>query len=212
LHGGGGAVLNVNNLSMASGSTLGVYPGGFNVNVAAANAANITLADNISIIVASGAGLPVGTYSEFNGGPTSSGPASGNGHIASVSFADETGNIFMGSNGVLLPAKVNLGVGVSGYLPESGAMSEFVLMDGLNVQSIVSAAGVSTAADAILSIFGNDGKVEMLGAVFQLTFNGDKLLMTQMTYSTTIPEPGTYALCGGLVVLGVAVWRKRQRK
>jgi hypothetical protein len=197
---------------MASGSTLGVYPGGFNVNVAAANAANVRLADNISIIVASGAGLPVGTYSEFNGGPTSSGPASGNGHISSVSFADETGNVFAGSSGVLLPTKVNLGVGISGYLPESGAMSEFVLMDGLSVQSIISAVGVNTAADAILSIFGNDGTIELWGAIFQLTFSGNKLLMTQTTHATTIPEPGTYGLLGGLGIFAFAIWRKQKRK
>jgi hypothetical protein len=91
-------------------------------------------------------------------------------------------------------------------------MSEFVLMDGLSVQSIISAVGVNTAADAILSIFGNDGKVELWGAIFQLTFNGNKLLMTQTTFATTIPEPGTYGLLGGLGIFALAIWRKRKRQ
>jgi autotransporter-associated beta strand protein len=212
LHGGRGAVLNVNNLDMAVGSHLGVVPGGFQVNIGETALANVKLATNISIIVDSSASVPVGTYSTHDGGPMHSGPASANGHTASVSFANASGNVFTGTNGVLLPNSVNLRVGISGYIPTEGAKNEYVLMDGLDVLGIVSASGMGTPSAAILSIFGGDGTLKIMGATYLLSFNQNKLIMTQETYAITIPEPSTYALAGGLGVLGFALWRRRKRK
>jgi LPXTG-motif cell wall-anchored protein len=51
-----------------------------------------------------------------------------------------------------------------------------------------------------------------MGARFHLSFQSDKLLLTQETYSTTVPELSTYAIIGGLGVLGLAVFRRRRKK
>jgi hypothetical protein len=201
LHGGAGSRLHVNQLTMASGSWLSALPGGFRIIVPDAN--NVQLADNLSFILDSHNAVPVHT------GATAV-------DKSAVSFAQATGGngtIFAGAGGVVLPASVvNLNVGILGEVPRSGEKLEFVLMEGLDIVRIQSIVSASIPEEAITSIFGVKETLTIMGATFRLSFQSNKLLLTQETYSTTIPEPSTYAMIGGLGVLGLAVFRRRRKK
>jgi autotransporter-associated beta strand protein len=210
---GGGnfaTTLNVGKLVMSPGSVLNVLPGGFKVNVA--DVAATVLADSIRITIEATTATAKGTYVLHDLSNTTAAGVPGAANGAALTFANTSGVVFAGTGattGLVLPAHVNLQVGGS-ILVNGGAFYEYVLMDGLNVQSIVSAAGVDPAA-AIAKIFGSN-QIQVMGAQFHLGFSGSKLVMTQVSLSTTIPEPSTYALCGGLGVLGLALWRRRRSR
>jgi hypothetical protein len=198
--------LYASSLEMAGGTTLSALPGGFQISVLG-GANQIVLHDSVrlQVIIEAGMGLPVGTYTPEATG-TSAAPATGAGSAA-LSFANASG-VFTGAAGVILPGHVSLDVGAWGSLPVWGSMQEYVLIDGLNTPSIISSFGSSQ--NAVASIFGNDGKLLLMGAQFQLSFSENKLIMTQVSLSSTIPEPSTYALIGGLGALGLAFWRRRK--
>jgi hypothetical protein len=205
--------LNVGALAMETGSVLSVLPGGFKVNVADAGLpGSVLIANNIRITIEAATAATVNTFKFL---PSSESPAAGDpgtAGAAALTFANASGVVFsVGNTGVVLPlGQVNLQVG--GSILRDGALHDYVLIDGLNTQSIVTAAGVGdVSADAIRAIFGNDGRVFVMGAEFQLGFSGNKLVMSQMSLSSTVPEPSTYALVGGFGVLGFALWRRRSR-
>jgi hypothetical protein len=167
-------------------------------------------------VIEAATATPLGTFLIHDLGDTT--PAGLPGGVAgsALTFANAGGVVFsaVGAvDGVVLPGQVDLRLG--GTILVNGAnLYEYVLMDGLNVaQSVVNAVGMGgSALDAVKAIFGNEGLVSVMGAEFQLGFSGSKLVMTQLSLSSTVPEPSVYALVGGLGALGLAVWRRRRGK
>jgi autotransporter-associated beta strand protein len=218
LVGGGGSApteLYVKSLTISGGSTLSVAPGGFRVNMTSSS--DVILAPNaiLRIAVAESMAIEKGTYvvEEIRlQGEETRAPRSGSGSAA-LSFADADGVVFSGPDqfGVFTSLGVPLNLNVTGTIRVHGPeYYEYVLIDGLDTVSIVRSIGSNNANAAILAIFGTD-EINLLGARFQLFFSENKLIMQQMTLSSTVPEPSTYALVGGLGVLALAFWRRRKK-
>jgi autotransporter-associated beta strand protein len=198
-------------LTMSSGTILGALPGGFRVNVANAASVHLSSGMTLRIILAAEMELPTGTYVEGTVGPGATrAPASGSGSAA-LSFANASGVVFSGGAGVgvSLPVPLNLVVGGS-ILVKGPDLYQYVLVDGLDTTSLINSFGVATPEAAVTAIFGSN-EITILGAQFRVGFSENKLILTQTSFSSTIPEPSTYGLLGGLGVLGFAFWRRRKK-
>jgi hypothetical protein len=203
LGGAAGSALRTGSFVTNSGATIALTPGRFAIQTPAGS--NATLNGVLNVSVALGA-------NDVGAG-------------AKLSFQDANGVTFADGNGVLMPGTLNLTVTSKDYFPKplvevDGKMvgDKFTLIEGLdflpNIDAVAATRDQLNITNSELAWHNETygWELEIMRSGFFAYYDNQGNLILEQYSHIHVPEPGTYALTGSALLLGLALFRRNRKK